>query len=44
MVDRYMLLETMGGSFIDESFPTGAFSANSHVLDVSGEDITGDQQ
>ncbi len=41
MTDRYMEFETKS-VFTDESF--GAFGANAHVLDVSGEDITGDHQ
>ena len=41
MVDRYFQFETQT-TFIDESF--GSFGSFAHVLDVSGEDITGDQQ
>lgn len=41
MVDRYLEFETQS-TFTDETFPN--FGVNSHVLDVSGEDITGDQQ
>jgi len=41
MVDRYFQFETQS-TFIGES--SSAFGTNSHVLDVSGEDITGDQQ
>ena len=41
MVDRYFQFETQS-TFIDETFPT--MGVSHHVLDVSGEDITGDQQ
>ncbi len=41
MVDRYFQFETQA-TFISESF--GAFGVDQHILDVSGEDITGDQQ
>ena len=41
MVDRYFQFETQT-TFTDETFPV--FGVNAHVLDVSGEDITGDQQ
>lgn len=41
MTDRYMIFEKKS-TFTDESF--GAFGSNSHVIDVSGEDITGDHQ
>jgi len=41
MADRYFQFETKS-DFTSESF--GAFGVNDHVLDVSGEDITGDQQ
>jgi len=41
MTDRYIRLETKG-TYTDESF--SSISANEHILDVSGEDITGDHQ
>ena len=41
MVDRYFQFETQT-TFSDETFPV--FGVNAHVLDVTGEDITGDQQ
>ena len=41
MVDRYLIFETQT-PFTNESFDD--FGANAHTLDVSGEDITGDQQ
>lgn len=41
MVDRYLRFEVKS-NFVSESF--GSFGANEHVLDVSGEDITGDHQ
>lgn len=41
MTDRYLQFEVKS-TFTDESF--GSFGSNAHVLDVSGEDITGDHQ
>ena len=41
MTNRYCRFEVKS-NFVSESF--GSFSANEHVLDVAGEDITGDHQ
>jgi len=42
LTDRYVIFEAQPVGYTDETWP--ALNANTHILDVSGEDITADQQ